>query len=190
MVTLLMVCLTGSLSAQQSKPDNFKIIALPNAYGQVIDPTENVEKGLVLIFSNHKCLYAQLYLDRIKSLYDRVSDRGIKLVLVETKIGSLEKTSASLDQYLKENGISFSYLIDIDNALAKSLGAESSPHAFLLRKEADRFELVYDGSIDNNSRKPERVTRAYLENAVDQMLENKEIKYPKSKAVGCDISTN
>jgi len=115
---------------------------------------------------------------------------GIKLVAIETKIDSFENSSLSLANYLSEVTTSYSYLIDIDNTLARAMGAESSPHAFLLRKQEEAFQIVYEGSIDNNSRNRDRVTRDYLRDAVTQLLAGEEITYSKSKPIGCDISKN
>ena len=181
----------GLLCWGQAEPsEDVSLISLPNAYGQIIDPGANAEQGLVLVFTNHNCLYSQLYLERLNALYEEFSSFGIPLIAIETKIDSFESSIVSLANYLAKVRLSFPYLIDLDNELAKALGAESSPHAFLLKKSNEGFQLVYEGSIDNNSRNPIRATRNYLKDAVNQLVTGEEIAYPTSKSIGCDISRN
>lgn len=183
------LCLFNCLClGQEASIKEVSLKPLPNAYGQIIDMTEGVEAGVVLIFTNHTCLYSKLYVDRLNGLNEMLKNTGVKLIAIESKINSLENTVSSLDQYLQKASISYTYLIDLDNVLANDLGAESSPHAFLLKKSNETFQIVYDGSIDNNSRKPDRVTRDYLKDAIEQMLNGEEIVYSNSKPIGCNIS--
>lgn len=171
------------LSQLLSKP-------LPNAYGQLIDPTDGVDKALVIIFLNHDCQYAKLYVDRLNQLEQYYSSQGVKMIAIESNIASLENTASSLASFIRERSISFSYLIDLDNQLTSAMNAESSPQAFLLQKEEDKYQLLYDGSIDNNSRKPERATKHYLRDAMDQMLNNNKIERPRTKPIGCDLTAD
>lgn len=156
----------------------------------MIDPLNNVEKGLVIIFTNHNCLYSQLYIERLNALYDAYIDKGIRFIAIETKINSLENRSSSLEKYLEKTPVKFPYLIDLDNYTASLFQAESSPHAFLIKKSVGDLEILFEGSIDNNSRSAERVTRNYLKDAIDQMLAGQEIVYKNSKPIGCDIRIN
>jgi len=185
--TILLVLSTIYSIQAQSNRDSLIIKPLPNAYGQIVDPTVNADSALVFIFTNHRCLYSKLYIERLNDLNDEMSTRGVKLVAIESKISSLENTTTSLDNYLKSASIGFTYLIDLDNEIAKSFNAKSSPQAFLLVRKGNDFEIVYQGSIDNNSRKPDRVTRFYLKDAIEQLLAGQEIKYNKAKAIGCDL---
>lgn len=176
--------------SQEKEKKALALNPLPNAYGQLIDPLKNVESAMVVVFTNHNCLYAQLYIDRLNKLYENYAEQGIPFVAIETKIKSLENRSSSLEKYLEKEVIKFPYLIDIDNTTAALFRAESSPHVYLLRKKNDRLEILFEGSIDNNSRNASRVTRNYLKDAIDQMLANEEITYKRSKPIGCDIRIN
>lgn len=186
----LMLAIQLNARSQVSISDSILLKPLPNAYGQIIDPSKNVESGLVMIFTNHACNYSQLYIDRLNVLSEQMKPRGIRIVAIESKISSLENTSNSLDEYFRNQKLSFDYLIDLDNEVARSFNAQSSPHVFLLIKKEAGFQIVYDGSIDNNSRKPERVTKQYLRDAIEQLLSGEEIRYPKTKSIGCNLSTN
>jgi len=163
---------------------------LPNAYGQLISPEAGAENGLVLIFTNHDCTYSKLYMNRLNALSSTFQEEGIRFIAVESSVVSFESTSNSLNNYLDKEEISFPYLIDLNNEMANSFGAESSPHAFFIIKKEGDYEIVYSGSIDNNSRKPEKVTKQYLKDAIVQTLASEPVKYPRTKAIGCYLGTN
>ena len=68
--------------------------------------------------------------------------------------------------------------------LAKAFGATKTPHIYLFD---EKDKLVYRGAIDDNSRNANNVEEPYLTNALDQLLNDKLIQKPVSKAIGCSI---
>lgn len=187
---IFFACFETNLKCQQRTFDIdsvFTKIELPNSYGQIIDITADVDKGLCIIFTNHQCQYAQLYEKRITEISNLYKAQGIKVVAIESKIESFEGSTQSLAEYLESGNLPFQYVIDIDNSLSTKFGAQSSPHAFLMSKKGDEFVLKYSGSIDNNSRKPERASQRYLISAIEALLNNQAIDKPRTKAIGCSI---
>ena len=179
-----------TVNAQEASYDINSVIdeiRLPNIYGQVIDISQNVESGLCLIFTNHQCAYANLYNERIGAISEKYKAQGIKVVAIESKIDSFEGSSSSLENFIQEESLPFEYLVDIDNNVSRSFGAESSPHAFLLQRQGDQLILVYAGSIDNNSRKPDKASQKYLTEAIESILNNQLIEKARTKAIGCTI---
>ena len=61
----------------------------------------------------------------------------------------------------------------------------------LLEPEAFLFDakglLVYHGAIDDNAHQPDQVKVHYLEEAVNALLDGKEITLAETKALGCGI---
>ncbi len=169
--------------------DAATLTALPNAYGQIIDPKDGAANGLIIVFTNHQCRYANLYIARLNALHAELIQKGIKVVAIESDIDSFEGTINSLNDFLAKTKVQYTYLVDLDNKIAKALAAESSPHAYLLQPTESGYKIVYDGSIDNNSRKPESATRNYLKDAIAQMLNGDQIRFAKTKAIGCDLKS-
>ena len=62
--------------------------------------------------------------------------------------------------------------------------ATKTPHIYLFD---EKDQLVYRGAIDANSRNANNVEEPYLTNALDQLLNDKLIQKPVSKAIGCSI---
>ena len=48
-------------------------------------------------------------------------------------------------------------------------------------------KLAYHGKIDDNWREPEKVVNRYLRNAIDELLDSKEISVPETFSIGCTI---
>lgn len=189
-LSILIVGCFHALNAQNSGyqiGDLIEEVQLPNAYGQVINISSEIDKGICIIFTNHQCQYARLYLDRISDINEQLKGQGIKLVVIESKIESFEGSTQSLDQFIASNNLAFTYLIDFDNSVSSQFAAQSSPHAFLLKKLPEGLKLIYSGSIDNNSRKPERATKKYLADAIEGLLNSSADFKSKTKAVGCSI---
>lgn len=167
--------------------DAISEIELPNTYGQIINIAEDVDKAICIIFTNHQCNYALLYLDRIIALQNQYAPQGIKFVLIESRIESFEGSTQSLEEFISDRNLNMEYVIDLSNTLSKRFGAQSSPHTFLLRNSGSELIVSYSGSIDNNSRKPERATRNYLDDAIKSVLSGEELIKAKTKAIGCYI---
>ena len=49
--------------------------------------------------------------------------------------------------------------------------------------------VQYIGAIDDSSRSPEKVSKRYVEDAVDALLSGQKPKVNTTKAIGCSIKT-
>ena len=89
-----------------------------------------------------------------------------------------------MKQRAREKQYPFPYLIDETQEIARTYGATRTPHVYLL--DQDRV-VRYIGAIDDNHEEPEAVKEKYLENAINALLEGKEITVKETKAIGCSI---
>ncbi|MCH7771893.1 MAG: thioredoxin family protein, partial [Bacteroidetes bacterium] len=62
--------------------------------------------------------------------------------------------------------------------------ATHTPEILLFDSER---KLIYSGKIDDNWQEPEKVVNHYLRNAIDELLEGKEISVPETYSIGCTI---
>ncbi len=83
----------------------------------------------------------------------------------------------------EERELNFPYLKDADQSLAKSYGALVTLHAFVLDKERN---LRYRGRIDD-SRDPSKVTTNNLRDALNDLLEGREVRIPETRPFACSI---
>ena len=59
-----------------------------------------------------------------------------------------------------------------------------TPNVDLLNAEE---QLVYRGEIDDNAKKPNKVKKPFVADAINAMLAGNTIKYASTKALGCGI---
>ena len=59
-----------------------------------------------------------------------------------------------------------------------------TPEIFLFDKER---KLAFHGKIDDNWQEPDKVVNNYLRDALDELLEGKEISVPETFTIGCTI---
>ena len=83
----------------------------------------------------------------------------------------------------EERNFNFPYLKDEDQSVARSYGALVTLHAFVLDKQR---RLRYRGRVDD-SRDPTKVTTNDLQNALDDLLEGKEVRTPETRPFACSI---
>jgi hypothetical protein len=77
--------------------------------------------------------------------------------------------------------------VDEQQQVARAFGATNTPHVYVLKNAPEGFTVSYIGTIDNNSRDASSVTKRYVEDAVDALLDNKAVPLTRTKAIGCGI---
>ncbi len=153
-------------------------------------------KVLVIIFTCNHCPTAQAYEDRIIQLTKDYKDRGVAVVAIMPN----DPTSISLDELgytdmgdtydemkirAKEKQFNFPYLYDGDTeTTAKAYGPIATPHAFIFDNER---KLRYSGRIDDVE-KPGKTPHDFdTKNAIEALLNNKEVAVTTTKVFGCSI---
>ena len=81
----------------------------------------------------------------------------------------------------------FPYLMDEGQKIYPQYGATNTPHVYVLQKTKRGNEVKYIGAIDDNHLDANAVKTKYVENAVNALLEGKEIKVTETRAIGCSI---
>lgn len=170
--------------------DKAEDFSLKNVDGKMVSLADFTEaKGFILIFTCNTCPYSVANEDRIIELDSKYKSKGFPVVAVnpnnpEVSSGDsfeLMKTRA------KEKGFTFPYLLDEGQTVYPKYGATRTPHVFVLEKENADLIVRYIGAIDDSSRDPKAVKTKYVENAVDALLEGKEVGLTSTKAIGCSI---
>lgn len=140
---------------------------------------------VVLVFMANRCPTARVYTDRLKSIQADYGPKGIQLLGINSDnqyFFSLEALP-KMSEIAKERELNFPYLKDSDQSLAKKYGALVTLHAFVLDKER---KLRYRGRVDD-SRDPSNVTTSDLRNALDDLLEGREVRIPQTRPFACTI---
>lgn len=163
---------------------------LKNVNGKMVSMADYKDaKGFIVVFTCNHCPFSKAYEQRIIDLDKKYAVKGYPVIAINPN----DKNVAPDDSYenmvsnAKEKGFTFPYLYDESQEIAQAYGAARTPHVFVLNKTPKGNVVKYIGAIDDNSNEPESVTKRYVEDAVNDLLNGKEVAVPSTKAVGCSI---
>ncbi len=146
-------------------------------------------KGFIVIFTCNTCPYAVAYEDRIVALDKKYASQGYPVIAImpnDTELKPGDNMEA-MKARAKAKGFTFPYLMDEDQEIYPQYGATKTPHVYVLEKTNKGNQVKYIGAIDDNYKDANAVTETYTEDAVDALLEGKEVKTTETRAIGCTI---
>jgi hypothetical protein len=143
-------------------------------------------KGTLVVFSCNHCPWAQAWEQRIVELGNSYLKKDVGVIVINSNDPKLYPTDGieHMKTRVAEMGYQMPYVVDAGSKVAKKFGATRTPDIFLFDAQNT---LVYTGAFDDNSEKPEKVTKTYLQDAMEALLAGQPIATPKTKAIGCSI---
>ncbi len=147
-------------------------------------------KGFIIVFTCNHCPFAKKYENRIIALDKKYKPLGYPVIAINPNdtANYPEDSFKEMVKRAKDKGYTFPYLIDETQQVAKIFGAIKTPHIFLIQKDSSQQLIVkYTGAIDNNFENVDKVTKKYLETALGELMEGKEVTVKSTNAVGCMI---
>ena len=144
------------------------------------------KQALLVIFSCNHCPYVQAYEGRIKQIQNDYRDKGVAVVAINSNEdeGYPEDSFENMKRRSDEQKFNFPYLRDEDQSAARVYDATHTPEIFLFDKER---KLAFHGKIDDNWQEPSKAQNHYLRNALDELLDGREISVPETFTIGCTI---
>ena len=146
-------------------------------------------KGYIIIFTCNTCPYAVKYDERINNLNIKYEPLGFPVIAIMPN-DPIIQPGDSFEQMkiaAKNKGYTFPYLIDEEQKIYPQFGATKTPHTFLLHKTNKGNEVVYIGAIDDNYKDSNLVKIKYVENAINSLIREEQIKVKETRAIGCTI---
>jgi len=140
---------------------------------------------VVYVVTCNHCPVAKAYEDRLIEFAKKHSGKDSKVQLVAFSVNSGDADSFdNMKERAKEKGFNFPYLHDGSQKIAKDLGATATPEFFVFNKDR---KLVYTGAMDDNM-KADKVTKHYVEDAVQAALKGDKPSTETTAPVGCGIA--
>ncbi len=191
LIALLAMMISGApVKSGYDVGDSATDFKLKNVDGKMISLSDykNV-KGYIVIFNCNTCPYSKAYDDRIIALNKKYASKGFPVLTINANDPSISPgdSFAEMQKQAKRNKYDFPYLFDETQEVAEAYGATNTPHVFVLNKKGSDLKVEYIGAIDDNSRNASAVTKKYVENAVDAILQKESVPVTKTKAIGCTI---
>ena len=146
-------------------------------------------KGFIVIFDCNTCPYSKAYNTRIQELDKKFASQGFPVIAINPNDPNVSKgdSFAEMVRIAKAKGYNFPYLIDESQEVAKAFGATNTPHVFVVNKKGTEFKVAYIGAIDDSPKDAKQVTKRYVEDAVNALLNGQAVPLTKTKAIGCGI---
>jgi peroxiredoxin len=141
--------------------------------------------ALVVIFSCNHCPYVKDYEDRMVSIQREYAEKGAQLVAINANDEKAypEDSLPDMVKRSKQKGFNFPYLRDESQEVVEAYGGVCTPHVFAF--DGNRV-LRYRGRIDD-SRDSSKVSSPDLRNALDDILQGREVRVPDTRPFGCSI---
>ncbi len=147
-------------------------------------------KGFVIVFSCNKCPMAKFYSQRLNQMDAKYKKLGVPVLAINSMdtLAYAEESFKLMQKKAKKDQFQFPYLQDKKQNIAKEFKATHTPQAFVIWKnKAGKFVIKYQGAIDDNAGEPEKIKHHFLTDAIDDLLQEKEVATPKSESFGCRI---
>jgi hypothetical protein len=135
----------------------------------------------VLVFFSPDCHCLKVHEPRLVALYDAYRHRGVQFVMVDSEVrGSPAGDAAEA----KQRGYPFPILLDRGARIADAVGAGYATYAVVLDAAA---RVHYRGGIDSDKTHLHEGADAYLEDALDALLDHREPRVAEGKTLGCAL---
>jgi peroxiredoxin len=141
---------------------------------------------LLVVFHCNHCPYAQAWEGRLIELQKEYAARGLRTVLINSNETEHhpEDRFEKMAERAREKGYPFPYLRDESQDVARAYGALVTPHPMLFDRER---RLVYQGRIDDNHERPDRVRHRYLRDAIEASLAGRRPEPAELSVLGCSV---
>ncbi len=163
---------------------------LKNIDGKMVSLSDYKEaKGFIVIFSCNSCPYVVAYEDRMNDLDKKYKAKGFPVIAINPNNPELSPGDSfdKMQVRAKEKGFTFPYVFDEKQEVFPKFGATRTPHVYLLEKTNKGNVVRYIGAIDDNFKDASAVKEKFLENAIDALLNKKEVPVKTTRAIGCTI---
>ena len=137
---------------------------------------------VVLVFLANHCPVVTAYEDRIIDLANELKGKSVKFVGVSVNRMDSDRLPA-IKERVKDKGYNYVYGFDESQKIGKAYGATVTPQFFVLDK--DRV-IRYTGALDDNQDES-KVTKTYVKDAVNALLNGETIEVTETRAKGCGI---
>ena len=144
------------------------------------------KKATLIMFICNHCPYVIHYHDEIKRLANDFDDTINMVAISSNDIREYPQDGPEkMKELWAELGLSFPYLFDSTQDVAKQYKAECTPEFYVF----DSYQkLVYRGRLDESSpNSGSEPTGKDLRNAIENVLNNKEVNPDQFPSMGCNI---
>ena len=137
--------------------------------------------AIAVIFISNQCPVVNQYLDCIKKIQAEFNSQGFSFIAINSG-NNPQDNLESMQLFAEKNNLSFPYLKEPTQDVAKTFGIKVTPEVFLLDNKS---VIRYAGSIEGDS--TDGVKKSYLEANISNLLSGQEIAITYTEPMGTSI---
>jgi len=143
--------------------------------------------GLLVMFTCNTCPYVIRNQSRTNDICAYAKSSKIGVVLLNSNEGDRQGGNSleEMKSYAKSQGYQWYYAVDSKSVMADAFGASRTPECYLFDKNG---KLVYHGAIDDSPGDASQVKRHHLKEAIQEMMQDREVTVKETRSVGCSIN--
>lgn len=167
--------------------DSLPNFELPSVDGRSIGTSYfQGAKAVVVAFTCNHCPYVKGSEEELISLVRRFQGQGLRAVAInsndpvkypEDNFEEMKKKAIAMD-------LPYPYLFDASQGVARAFDAECTPEIYLFD---DQLKLVYHGTINDSPRDSSKVTKHFLTDAIEAVLQGSKPTQAFVHPLGCSI---
>ena len=147
-----------------------------------LDDLKNT-KVVVVVFTCNSCPYAVDVEDRLIKLHKDFADKGVAVVAINVNKVEEDKLPAMKEKAQKKK-FPFVYLHDETQKIAKDYGAIFTPEFYVLDQNR---KVAYMGSLDDSPDGKKEITKRFVHDAINAVLDGKTPPIPETVSIGCRV---
>lgn len=148
-------------------------------------PAADAPPATVLIQTCNHCPYVVAWNPRLRAVAEDYGPRGVRFLAICSNDADRypADSPARMAQFVRDQDWPIPYAYDATQEVARALGAERTPHVFVL--DGDQ-RLVYRGAPDADHTDPAQ-NAAWLRAALDDVLAGEEVRRAETRSRGCTV---
>jgi peroxiredoxin len=192
---VMALCLITASAFAQNK-DGYKVgdkatdFNLKAVDGKTVSMASQTDaNGFLVIFSCNTCPYVVAYEDRMIALHKKYAPKGYPVIAINPNDKDISPGDSfeNMQKRARDKNFPFAYVYDESQEITRAYGATKTPEVYLLEREGDEFVVRYIGAIDNNFKEADKANQKYVEDAMEDVLNNRQVAQNSTKAIGCTI---
>jgi len=165
--------------------DPVPTFSLPDTEGVEHAVPGGEARATVLVVTCNHCPYVVAWNPRLRRAAEDYAPRGVRFLAINANDSTRYPADslAHMQRFVQEHEWPMPYLHDESQDVARALGAERTPHVYVLDAE---HRLVYRGAPDADHQ-DEGQDAAWLRDALDAVLAGEEPALAETPVKGCSV---
>lgn len=162
----------------------FNLMGVDGKYHKLDDYSQ--ARAILIVFMCNHCPYVLAKMPALLELHRVYGPKSVAVIGINSNnnLDYPDDSFEKMQEFVKEQGMRFTYLFDESQSVARSYGAVCTPDPFLFDGSG---QLVYHGRIDDAMTPEAQPTKHELADAMDALLEGRLPRSTFLPSRGCSI---